>query len=403
MFNKHSESEKPALTDTKPITRSGLTPLSPRSKATRGQTRLNNLRLALQLVYNESPTSRANVARASHLTPATASGLIDELLSLGLVVEVGTGPSAGGKPPTLVAPNATGRSIVALDLSSVEFQGSLVDLSGEIVTTLKVPGATGKEGLDAARGLVSSVAALSTSPMLGVGIGTPGVVDPVHGKVTSANLGWHDAALAAVVGEATETPVHVINDAHAAALHEYSVHAPHVTSLALVRVGKGLGTGYVLDGHLYRGDNVGTGEIGHVRLDDEGKVCSCGNTGCLETVASMSALLEAVGGDQTLSHERISEITADPKAADAIRASAAALGRGLAPMVAVLAVSEIVLWGEVTSLSEIYRSTVEAEIRSRVLQVNTDEIRVRYASATADAVIRGAAALVLSAELGVVW
>jgi predicted NBD/HSP70 family sugar kinase len=117
----------------------------------------------------------------------------------------------------------------------------------------------------------------------------------------------------------------------------------------------------------------------------------------------MSALLEAVGGDQTLSHERISEITADPKAADAIRASAAALGRGLAPMVAVLAVSEIVLWGEVTSLSEIYRSTVEAEIRSRVLQVNTDEIRVRYASATADAVIRGAAALVLSAELGVVW
>jgi hypothetical protein len=72
-------------------------------------------------------------------------------------------------------------------------------------------------------------------------------------------------------------------------------------------------------------------------------------------------------------------------------------------MVALLAVREIVLWGEVTSLSEHYRATVEEEIRSRVLRVNTDQIRVRFASAGPDAVIRGAAGLVLSTELGVVW
>jgi predicted NBD/HSP70 family sugar kinase len=221
--------------------------------------------------------------------------------------------------------------------------------------------------------------------------------------VTSANLGWRQAALAAAVGGSTEAPVHIINDAHAAALHEYSVHAPQVTSLALVRVGRGIGTGYVLDGHLYRGDNAATGEIGHVRFDDGGKPCTCGNTGCLETVASLSALLESVGGDQSLTHERVAEIASDPTAQTAVTSAALALGRGLAPMVALLAVREIVLWGEVTSLGERYRETVEDEIRSRVLPVNTDQIRVRYASAASDAVVRGAAGLVLSAELGVVW
>jgi predicted NBD/HSP70 family sugar kinase len=391
------------MTETKPIMGAGLTPLSTRVKATRGQTRRNNLRLALQLIYSDWPTSRASVARASHLTPATASGLVDELLELDLVREVGIGPSGGGKPPTLIAPNPPGRSIIALDLSSHDFQGALVDLSGGIVADESVPGATGERGLEAVADLVSSLAARSTSPLLGIGIGTPGVVDPAQGLVTSANLRWYEAPLAATVAGATQAPSQIINDAHAAALHEYSVHLPRVPSLALVRVGRGIGSGYVLDGHFYRGDNAVTGEIGHVRLDDTGKLCSCGNTGCLETVTSMSALLAAVGGEQELTHERIAAIAADPSAVDQVKTSAIALGRGLAPMVALLAVRDIVLWGEVTSLGETYRETVEREIRSRVLPVNTDLIHVHYASAGGDAVIKGAAGLVLSSELGVVW
>jgi predicted NBD/HSP70 family sugar kinase len=325
------------------------------------------------------------------------------LLELDLIKEVGTGPSGGGKPPTLIAPNPAGRTIIALDLSSADFLGALVDLSGEIVSTESVPAAGGESGLGAVAALVTSLATQSTSPLLGIGIGTPGVVDPVHGLVTSANLGWFEAPLAAAVAGATEAPSQIINDAHAATLHEYGVHVPRVPSLALVRVGRGIGSGYVLDGHFYRGDNAVTGEIGHVRLDDTGKLCSCGNTGCLETVASMSALLESVGGERELTHEGIAAIAADPSAAEAVSRAAIALGRGLAPMVALLAVREIVLWGEVTSLGETYREIVEREIRSRVLPVNTESIHVNYALTGGDAVIRGAAGLVLSSELGVAW
>jgi predicted NBD/HSP70 family sugar kinase len=104
-----------------------------------------------------------------------------------------------------------------------------------------------------------------------------------------------------------------------------------------------------------------------------------------------------------VSHDRIAEVAEDPAAESAIEAAAVALGRGLAPMVALFANREIVLWGEVTSLGETYRRIVEREIRSRVLPVNTEQIQVRYGTAGDDAVIRGAAALVLSSELGVVW
>ena len=380
-----------------------LTPLSTRAKATRSQTRSNNLRLALQIIYSEGPTSRAAVARASHLTPATASDLVDELLASNLVIEAGTGPSAGGKPPKLVAPNPEGRSIIALDISSSRFQGAVVDLSGDLITTESFDGATGDAAIDTVIGMVSTLAEKSPAPLLGVGIGTPGVVEPTAGVVTSANLDWREAPLASELGKHIDVGIHITNDAQAAALHEYSVHAPAVNSLALVQVGRGIGTGHVLDGHLFHGENSATGEIGNVRLDDGGDPCSCGNTGCLETRASMTALLAAIGGDQELTHERIAEVASSPDAAGAIEAAAVALGRGLAPMVALLANREIVLWGEVTSMDEHYREIVEREIRSRVLPVNTDQIKVRYATAGGDAVIRGAAALVLSSELGVVW
>lgn len=380
-----------------------LTPLSTRHKATRSQTRSNNLRLALQIIYTEGPTSRAQVARASHLTPATASALVDELIDIGLVIDAGTGPSAGGKPPKLVAPNPEGRSIVALDISSSRFQGALVDLSGELITLDSVPATTGGAAIQTVTEMVENLAEQSPAPLLGIGIGTPGVVEPATGVVTSANLDWHEAPLGERIRDQVDVGVHITNDAQAAALHEYSVHAPTANSLALVQVGRGIGTGHVLDGHLFHGENSATGEIGHVRLDDGGRLCTCGNTGCLETRASMSALLYEVGGDQTLTHDRIAALAADPAARPAIDAVAVALGRGLAPMVALLAIREIVLWGEVTSLDDAYRETVEHEIRSRVLPFNTDHIVVRFATAGSDAVIRGAAALVLSSELGVVW
>ncbi len=380
-----------------------LTPLTPRAKATRGQTRTNNLRLALQIIFDQDPTSRAEVARQSNLTPATASGLVDELLALDLIEQVGTGVSMGGKPPTLIAPKPGGRQIIALDISSPMFRGAIIDLAGDVVTTQTAPGATREDGVEATVELVERLASVATAPILGIGIGAPGVVDQELGTITSANLHWVDMPLRDAVAVAADVPVHIINDAQGAALREFSQIESETKSLVLVRVGFGIGAGYVLDGHLFRGDNPAIGEIGHVRLDGDGPVCACGNTGCLESKASMSAVLRDLGVAEPLSRAVIKGLAGDPASGEVIVEAATELGRVLAGVVSALAVSEVKIWGEAVELGDRYRATVEEEIRKRVLAVGAQNLSVNYAITGDDAVMRGAAGLVLNSELGVSW
>jgi predicted NBD/HSP70 family sugar kinase len=382
---------------------SGLIPLTTEVKATRGQTRINNLRLALQIIYRDQPASRAHVARESALTPATASDLVDELIAMRLAQEVGTGPSAGGKPPTLVAPHPDGRTIIALDLSGEQFIGAQVNLVSEVVTTMSRPAATGTEGLSTVTTMISELSQDLPGPLLGVGIGTPGVVNPEHGIVTSVNLKWDHVDVVAAAKTVTTAPIHVVNDAHAAAVHEYAVIVPRVPNIALVEIGKGIGSGYVVGGNLYRGDLGATGEIGHIRQFDDTRPCSCGRSGCLEAVASMKAIIEAAGTSHPVTVEGVKELAAESEAEPHIARAAVDLGQALAAAVSVLGITHISLWGPVAGLGESFRSQVEEEIRDRVLPIDTDQIHVRYATAGQDAVILGAAGLVLSAELGVVW
>ena len=132
----------------------------------------------------------------------------------------------------------------------------------------------------------------STAPLLGIGIGTPGLVDSRTGTIRRAvNLDWRDLPLGAIVASATACPVNVANDSQAAALAEYTyAGGDRVPNLIAIRVGRGVGAGLILRGALFQGDGSGAGEIGHVVVDDDGELCRCGRTGCLETVAGMRAI-----------------------------------------------------------------------------------------------------------------
>jgi predicted NBD/HSP70 family sugar kinase len=159
----------------------------------------------------------------------------------------------------------------------------------------------------------------------------------------------------------------------------------------------------VVGGNLYRGDLGATGEIGHIRQFDDTRTCSCGRSGCLEAVASMKAIIEAAGTNHPVTVEGVKELAAEAVAEPHIARAAIDLGQALAAAVSVLGITHISLWGPVAGLGESFRAQVEDEIRDRVLPIDTDQIHVRYATAGQDAVILGAAGLVLSAELGVVW
>ncbi len=252
------------------------------------------MRLALQTIYRRGPTSRAEIARETHLAKATVSDLVGVLLDEGLVVELGTGVSAGGKPPTMVSLAPGSRSIVALDLSTVPFTAAIADLQGKIEHRAEATDShTGDDALEEVGRLAERLISQAPSDVIGVGVATPGIVDP-DGTVRSAShLEWDEVPLASLLGARLGIPVHVANDSHVAALAEYSHGFPEGESLVLVRVGEGVGAGIVLDGRLYRGPGSGAGEIGHVVVDADGSPCWCGRRGCLETVVAMHSLLAA--------------------------------------------------------------------------------------------------------------
>jgi predicted NBD/HSP70 family sugar kinase len=372
--------------DHEPFARRGRS----RRKAGPGDARRHNRALVLRTVFRQGPLSRADLARVTHLTRVTTSDLAAELLAEGLVEELGTRIDQGvGKPATLLGVVPDARLTITLDLSDDErFRAALVDLAGKVLDrrTAERDGRTGAAAVEMALALAADLAAAADRPLLGVGVGSPGVVDPAGTVLEAPNLGWHDLDLAARLGAGLDAPIHVANDANAAALAELSLGEHADRSLLCIKVGQGVGAGVVLDGHLVVGDRFAAGEIGHVVVDPDGEPCACGRTGCLETAIAAPRL-------------RRRSRDGDPRAART--AAGHRLGEALAPVISTLNLREVVLSGPLDVLDETFRSAALDAIRARTMPAVGDHVDLRFSSLGEDDVLLGAAMLVLDRELGV--
>jgi predicted NBD/HSP70 family sugar kinase len=358
---------------------------APRRKAVPGDTRRHNRSLVLRTIFRAGPLSRADLARSTHLTRAATSELAGELLAEGLVEQLGTRSDQGvGKPATLLGLVPDARLTVTLDLSDdARFRAALVDLGGKVLDrrTAARDGRRADAALELATELCLDLAGAAARPLLGVGVGSPGVVDPAGTILEAPNLGWHAVNLSARLAQALAVPVHVANDANAAALGELGLGGPAERSLFLVKIGHGVGAGLVLDGHLVVGDRFAAGEIGHVVVDPGGAPCACGRIGCLETAVAAPRLRRA----------------GDPER----QAGGRRLGEALGPVVSALNLREIVLSGPLDLLDESFRAAALDAIRERTMPAVGDNVDIRLSSLGEDDVLLGAAMLVLDRELGV--
>ena len=377
-------------------------------KATHQQTRVHNERLVVRTLYDLGPISRADVSRLTGLTRTTVSDVVATLLDDGVVREIGRGASTGGKAPILLEVDEDARLVVGLDLGEEQFAGSLVNLRGDIRRTVELPVA-GRDGDDAVQlvfDLLDDLLDGVTAPLLGIGIGTPGLVDSQTGTIRRAvNLDWRDLPLGAIVAERYGVPVNVANDSQAAALAEYTyAGGDRVPNLIAIRVGRGVGAGLILRGALFQGDGSGAGEIGHVVVADDGEVCRCGRTGCLETVAGMRAIerdaTAAAGRPIGLAELRRSLDAGEPWAVSIVDDAAAALGRAIAGLTGALDIQRVVLLGPVTDLGERWLATVRREAAARALAPLADEVEIGIGAPTTNVVVRGASALLVARELG---
>lgn len=387
-------------------------------KATRQQTKGHNTRLVFKTIYDLGQTSRADLARRTHLTRPTVSTIVADLLAADFVVETGQGPSAGGKPPTLLSVNRRSRQTLSLDLSGDSFRGALTTLLGEIDHQVSLPagGATGDKALELVYELIGRLQSASTAPLLGIGVGTPGLVDPFNGVVRRAvNLGWIDLPLRDLLKDRFGLPVHVANDSHMAALAEHTFgEVESGDNLIVVRIGQGIGAGIVLHGRPFYGDGYGAGEIGHVVVDAGGAPCSCGNAGCLETTSSTRAILsrarKELRSDATT--VQTAELTWEdfaravesghPLAVEIAESAGHYLGIAAANLVACFNVHHIVFAGRVADLGDYILAPARREMRRRVLPAMADDTTLSFSALGRSSVLLGSSALVLQRELGIV-
>jgi glucokinase len=183
---------------------------------------------------------------------------------------------------------------IGIDIGGTKTDAVIVDDSSVVRHRLRRPTGRGNAAiLEGAERIVVELldgVGATTDDVRQIGIGIPGVVDAQSGRVRHAvNIGVADLEIAAILGARLSAPVVVGNDVNAAALgasHLLDLHAP----TAFLNLGTGLAAGLVVDGRVWRGARGGAGEIGHIPVDPNGALCTCGQRGCLETTASGSAL-----------------------------------------------------------------------------------------------------------------
>ena len=379
------------------------------AKATHRQTRRFNQRLVLRTIYDRQATSRAEVARLTGLTRTSVSQLVGELIASGLVAEVGRGPSSGGKAPILLSVLADSRHVIGLDLGDALFSGAVVDLRGHVLHSLSRP-LEGRDGgaavqliFDVVDGLISSN---GVRPLLGIGIGTPGVIDSQSGTVRWAvNLDWAELALGPIVAARYGVPVIVANDSQAAALAELTfAETGRRANLIVIRVGRGLGAGIIVDGQLFQGDGSGAGEIGHTASFAGHAPCRCGGVGCLETVASMRAMVASAGQVDPHVIDDASLVEAfcagQPLVRRVVIDAAHALGLAIAGLIGALNVGRIVLVGPAAGLGDDWLAAVRETAFASSLPMLARNTSIELRHTGDDGVLLGASALLMTRELG---
>ncbi len=384
-------------------------------KATHQETKLRNRDLVLKTIFETETISRAEIARITRLTRTTVSDVVGGLLAEGLVREVGIGESIGGKSPILLSLVKDSRYMISVNLAHDQFCGAVVNLRGEIKDMESVPvsGRDGEQALALVYEILDRLVQKQWAPLVGIGVGTPGLVNTSEGMVVNAvNLDWQNLPLAQLLRNRYHMPVHIMNDSQAAAIGEYVYGGGYKAdeNLVVINIRQGIGAGILVNGRLFQGDGGGAGEIGHMVIQENGALCRCGNHGCLETVASTRAVVQrakalAVEYPSSTLAQRPENITLDSlqaafDAGDALACKVVLeaghyLGLSIGSLISMLNMQRFVLIGDMTRFGEAWLEAVRTGAGSSALAKLAEGTRIEVGKLDYRGCMMGASALTL--------
>jgi predicted NBD/HSP70 family sugar kinase len=324
-----------------------------------------NRQIILNHIREKGPISRAEIARLTDLQRSTVSLIVEELISFALIEEI-EGESSGGRPPQLLSLRTSHTVAIGVDCGRKKTIVATSDLAGRIIDQEEFP--TDKAFETTITRIISSVNYFihkNGGSIEGIGVSIPGLVEPTTGKILATpHFDWSKPDFAERIKIATGLPVKIDNDANAAAIAELWFGRPEISSVRdfiLVLIHKGIGTGIVFDGQIYRGKGGSAGEFGHMTIGNNAPIaCATGNYNCWEAFASERAavaryvkLLDKQDGDSKISFIQLINfaLEGNKNAQTALKETAYYIGvgianifQGLSPEVAVVTGTIVRAW-----------------------------------------------------------
>lgn len=387
-------------------------------RPTRTTLREVNRQIVLNLVRENQPISRADLARRMDVARGMVTSLISELLGERLIYEGATRDAPRGRKPTLLYIRTHDRLAIAIDVRFSRTYVMLSDFSGREIAleTFSTP-LTPDDLVGELSGRIQRLR--DTHRMAGcyegVGLVVPGMVERGTGKLLNApTLGWRDVDLRSALAARTGLPVYIERDAVACALAQMWLGQRGVDGLdsfVYVTVSDGVGTGLVVKGEVIRGHRNVAGEFGHVPLDLSGPQCLCGARGCWEAYTSNPATIARYLHRDLSTRETYAEIResgmsvtdlivrarhGDVPALAALRESGRYLGIGLAGIINALNPARIIIGGEITGAWDLIDSTMRGAVVERTLTPAAAATPIIAEPTDSQPRLRGATALVLA-------
>lgn len=371
-------------------------------RGNQGTSRALNRRLIVNEIRRAGMIARSELAEITGLSGAAVTFITSELMQEGLLVE---DPASSGKRQRPLALNYAAQTVVGIKLMETELRAVLTDLSTRVLaeTHRDVNARNAEEVADACAAAFLELVATAHTPLdkvAGIGLAMPGLIDARQGIcVESQRIGWHYVPIARLIAERAGVRVWVDNDVNAFALGEHLFGlGRHAQSLAAMTIGRGVGAGLVVNGAVFRGHRGGAGELGHIPIAIDGRLCECGRYGCLEAYVSERSIVKQLhersddyrrcGPEDVLSLAQAGNFDA----LAVLDRAGGGLGRGLAMLVNLFDPEVLVLGGEGVRFLPYFRKAMQGEFERLAFG---EKRRIDVHTWGDDAWARGAAGLVV--------
>jgi predicted NBD/HSP70 family sugar kinase len=370
-----------------------------------------NKQIVLTYVRDRAPISRAEIARQTDLQRSTVSAIVDGLQLDGLIEEVGTGDSNGGRKPTLLKIKTGIPVVVGVDVTPRYTTVALADLAGKVLKENTFP--TLHDADLMTNRIVEEIQnhfLANKKHQLEVGISVPGVADQATGRVRYIPyFQWSNWEIAKQVADRTGLRVTIDNDANAIALAElwFGEEANRRDrNIITVLVAEGIGTGIIFDGQVYRGERGAAGEFGHMIIGENAPTtCSCGSRSCWEAHSSEKSLVARYQNrtgkqhpnDEPFTVEQIINLAreGDREAVGVLKETAKYIGIGISNLLVGFSPQAVIVSGRIVRAWDLIKDEIEF-LAERSVRQGTPHTVIRASSLGDFPTLKGALSLVLA-------